>query len=174
MTRRIYIAEDEQNLIDEARTHLENSSLDSLVQTEHISNPYEVIVIDLDQANGNIKYWAGLGITTNDLLVFDLHYKNKNFSGKELIKTVETGVQGGYLPGVKQALVSTSKKGHATPGPELDADLAFTDGFDLYGLEKATEGHRHLRETNVSLYGPSLRKKIDAIYAGTEKPINGF
>ncbi len=173
MKRRIYLAEDEQNLIDEARNHLEDN-LESLTQTELIGSNYEVIEIDLDAANENVDYWKGLGITINDLLVFDLHYKTKNFSGKDLIRTVERGVREGYLPGVKRGLVATSKKGHVTPGQELDPDLAFTDGFDLYGLEKATSGPRRLRQTNISMYGPALRKKVDAIYAGTEKPINGF
>ncbi len=186
MTRRIYIAEDDQHLLDEAyreisaqyNLHLRGDTKGN-IQSE-IEQLYQFRRVDLPKAN-NGKYWRQLDITPNDLVVVDLHLGHYTdpatrervpilFNGQDILRVLEKEKLNGNLQGLEKVLVATSlplEVSEANPA----AFYVNLQGFDIYGMEKGFN-----KQGRVQSYGISLAKKITEIYhefGGVEEvPLN--
>ncbi len=180
MTRRIYLAEDEGNLIEQAKQELEmiydqykvevKDKLGRFRTTQEFGRRYDFIQVDLPRSREG-AYWSSLGIEAEDLVVLDLNFKNYvnpetkvrtplSFSGKEVLRTLEQGKKKGSLAGLEQVLVATSMKAEVDP-KHVSPDLAFVEGFKVYGLEKAVD-----QTGRIIDYGRSLAYMIHQIYEG--------
>ncbi len=177
MSRRIFLAEDQVALIKQARSSLEEiaDASHAMASLETGSSQYELHVVDIDRAyEQKSAYWNSLNISSNDLIVLDLHYEGRDFQGKDLFFDLFDAKEDGNLPGLTKILVATSKKGQVSIGGSgLDPDFATApQTIDVYGMEKAT--NPNLRSTIVGQYGPALRSVVDDIYAGNQPKINIF
>ncbi|GEM_PF-1462042 len=180
MTRRIFLAEDEGNLIEQAKQELEMIYDENEVQikvapgrfrtTQEFERRYEFIAVDLPRAREG-GYWNTLSIEAADLVVLDLNFKNYvnpetnvrtplSFSGKEVLRTLEQEKKRGNLVGLERVLVATSMKAEVDP-KHVSVDIAFVEGFKVYGLEKAMD-----QTGRIVDYGRSLAYKIHQIYEG--------
>lgn len=146
---KIFIAEDEKDLIMEA---------EGAFSTEE----YQIYEVDLEQAN-KPEYWESIDITKDDLVVLDLNFKMA-YSGLDTLRLLETEKEKGHLAGLERVLVATSLK------QQIDSpDVAFVNGFDVYGLEKGVDASR---QVDVAAYGNCLLSKVKSIYSGSEKAVN--
>ncbi len=153
MPSRIFVMEDEKELITEARGAL--------------SPEYQVGEVDVSQAN-NLGYWQGLGIMPEDLVVLDLNLREPTYSGLDVLRRLEDGKRRGNLPGLDKVLVATSIRGQVNPA-NPSGDIALTTGFDVYGLEKGVDASGRITPAG---YGASLADKVESIYAGSDTPLN--
>ena len=144
--RRIFLLEDDQNLVAQAQAAL--------------ATAYQFNEVLLSEGN-SVLYWTSLGLTANDLPVLDLNLKS-GYSGKDVLRLLEREKRKGTLNGLEQVVVATSMKQEISPG-SVNPDIALLDGFKVYGLEKGKEG---------GSYGSSLAAIIETIYAGIAKPLN--
>src|SRR3989338_614120 len=152
MTRRIFLAEDEGNLIEQAKQELEmiydanevqiKVALGRFGTTQEFERRYEFISVDLPKAREG-GYWNTLGIEAADLVVLDLNFKNYvnpetnvrtplSFSGKEVLRTLQQEKKRGNLVGLERVLVATSMKAEVDP-KHVSPDIAFVEGFKVYG-----------------------------------------
>ncbi len=180
MTRRIFLVEDEGNLIEQARQELELIYDKSSVQipdgkgkfrtTMEFGRRYDFLQAELPQTNNGL-YWRGLEIGREDLIVLDLNFKNYinpitrekthlSFSGKEVLRVLEQEKKIAQLPGLERVLIATSMRAEVDP-KQVSPDIALVDGFNVYGLEKAVGPNGQ-----IIGYGRSLAEKIHQIYEG--------
>ncbi len=152
MSKRIFLLEDDKNLVHEAEATL--------------GEMYKFHEVPLSQAN-SVEYWRGLALTGDDIPIIDLNLKSK-YSGLDVIRLLQREKSAGALNGLEHVLVATSLKGQVAPG-SVSPDLAFVDGFRVYGVEKGVDA---ARKVDVADYGTSLASMIGRIYAGTATPLN--
>ncbi len=158
---RIILCEDDRTLLSEAQVMLTTRGY-----TPFIAKLSNIFAID---------YWKRANLTTDDLIVMDLNFKDYtdsktlekvtlNYSGLNVLTLLNK--EKSQLPGLEQVLVATSLRNQLT-SPDLCLDI---DQFRVYGLEKAVSGDR--KTVNIQSYGQALVATIDAIYAHKVKPIN--
>lgn len=186
MTHRIYIAEDNQNLLDEAFREIMalynlNLKVDAKGEIQSTTEQaYQFRRVDLPNANIG-KYWRELQITGEDLVVVDLHLgdyvdpisrekKSIPFTGRDILSLFQREKLSGNMQGLEKVLVATSLPLEV----DFENPSAFyvgLRGFDVYGMEKGRD-----KTGRITSYGISLAQKISQIYdnfGGVEEmPLN--
>lgn len=158
---KIFLLEDDPRLVEEARIALTDKG-------------YTFQEVDLSKAyNAGNKlqteqYWIGLGITSQDLVILDLNFKQKgvNYSGIEVLRFIDESK--GKLEGLERVLVATSMKQQLN-SPDVCLTRNTPPALSVYGMEKATDAKR---EVKLMDYGTGLGNTVDRIYQGTERPLN--
>jgi hypothetical protein len=156
MEKKIYILEDDERLVEKAQ--------------EVMNDTYtSVIAVGIGNAN-TPTYWRGLNIKSRDLVILDLNLKQAGvrYSGKDVLRILESEKRQGNLAGLEQVLVATSVQGEVDPH-NVSPDIALIDGFDVYGMEKGTSEREGI---DIDKYGASLSEAIADIYAGRAEALN--